>query len=130
MGMLGSAEEVTDGRRRRRRVCTAVAARSPAKEQVQLGNTWPWKLHGVPVEQLGGSVGSGFKWEIELNSGRSAAAAGTQTPASRQPGKAYTRACKLPRPCLGDTGVERSSGSPKECQWRATAARCSREERR
>jgi hypothetical protein len=66
-----------------------------AKEQVQLGNTWSWELRGVPVELLGGSVGSGFKWDIELTGGCSAATTGTRTPASRQPGQAYTRVCKL-----------------------------------
>jgi hypothetical protein len=53
----------------------AAAARIPAKGKVQLGNTWPWKLQGVPVELLGGSVGSGFKWGIELTGGCSTAAA-------------------------------------------------------
>jgi hypothetical protein len=56
---------------------------------------WLWKLQGVPGKLLGGSVGSGSKWEIELTGGRSSAAAGIQTPASRQLGQAYTRACKL-----------------------------------
>jgi hypothetical protein len=93
--MLGSAGEVTDGLRRQRRDSTAAAARSSTKEQVQQGNTWSWELRGVLVELLGGSVGSGIKWENKITGGCSATTAGTRTPASRQPGQAYTWACKL-----------------------------------
>jgi hypothetical protein len=69
--------------------------RFPVGRGPALTNTWSWKLPGVLVELLGGSVGSGFKRGIELAGGCSAAAAGTRVPASERFGQGSKSACRL-----------------------------------
>jgi hypothetical protein len=62
---------------------------------VGLGNVRRTKLLGALGKVLDGSPGLENRRRGELVDGDQATAAGARAPASRQPGQAYTRACKL-----------------------------------
>jgi hypothetical protein len=72
-----------------------------------LGNMWSWELQGVPVELLGGSVGSGFK------RGTSSSAAALRRPLALM----LRRASSLARATKARVG---SSGAGREARGAQT----------
>jgi hypothetical protein len=65
------------------------------REQVGLGNVRRTKLLGALWKVLDGSLGLENRQRGELGDGDPTTVAGARAPASRQPGQAYTWACKL-----------------------------------
>jgi hypothetical protein len=91
LGSVGSRAS-TDGARGGG---AAVAAQILAKGSARLGNVQRTELQCDLGEVLRVPISLESRRRYELGNGYPVAAAGAQTPASRQPGQAYTLACKL-----------------------------------
>jgi hypothetical protein len=88
------ARGVTGKHRLRRGGVATAAAQIPVNSGARMGNVWRTKLQCDLGEVLRVPIGLESRRRYELSNGCPAAAARVRAPASRQPGQAYTRACK------------------------------------